>query len=334
MSPSTPTIDNLPPFGLNNEDNEVFLRARPVPERFTAPNSATTGTKSSADAWDAWIHERALEMADFLWPAYNNNTRTWEGKARDKALALTEVDLTLVLKLQSKMQERVTGKVDGVVRKTVKHLDLFRPEDEPTPPRLTFAAYDDKFLTPLNSCEWERAVIMGGRSIARPASQALKKKLQRPRPMQTAMMLGINGLVVHRSVTAVSPAMIGGHCIQGMMALAELEESMADAFASAPDVKKDVQRFFIDTGDRRIYAGLHHPSDNMGSWWIGFKLCDRVFAANDAPRIRKKLWDAITTYSEVYQEMVSHANSHNSSPYAALLAELEQVALSSSTNKY
>jgi hypothetical protein len=324
MQPSKISIDHLPPFGLINEDNEAFLRTRPVPERFNAPGRAATKDKSSADVWDTWVDDRATEMSNFLWPTYDSATQNWVGAARDQALLLTEIDLGLLKQLQSHMDTRILGKADGKHRPTVTHLDLFRPEDEPVPPRVTFSAYDDKFLTSLNCAEWDRAVILGGRSIARPASQALKKRLQRPRPMQTALMFGINDLKVHRSVTAVSPAMIGGHCIQGMMALAELENSMADVFTEDITLQEDVRRYFIDTGDRRVYAGLHHPSDNIGSWWVGFKLCDHVFS--NALRIREQLWSAIRQHSTVYRMMLEHTAKNNGSPYAALLAELERAA--------
>jgi hypothetical protein len=127
-------------------------------------------------------------------------------------------------------------------------------------------------------------------------------------------------LVVQASRSAITPAMISGHCIQGTLALAQVQLALGEVLQATSGLTDDMQRFLIDTGDRRVFAGLHYPSDNLGSWFTALSLCQHVFG-DRAAEIRSHLWHAITTHSSVYEAMVRAGGI-----YAEPLAKLQLAA--------
>jgi hypothetical protein len=283
----------LPPYGYVNADNAAFLAKRPVPLGFRL--KPDDGPVASAEGWEKWRDSLADEMASFLWPIYK--LRGWSGKAVTTAMDLTEADLEIMRAMQPKMEQRIQG--GG--KPTGRQADAWLREDEAAP-GATFEYYQSKFPAMLQT-EMAKAIVIGGIDIARPASQGLKQLFQRPRPFQVAMMLRQkNPIVVQASRSAITPAMISGHCIQGTLALAQVQAALGEVLDSSPGLADDVQRFLVDTGDRRVYAGLHYPSDNVGSWFAALSLCDHVFGEK-AKEIRRVLWHAITTHSEVYKAL-------------------------------
>ena len=301
---------NLPPYGCVNADNVAFLAKRPVPAGFRANPD---GPVASAREWEQWRDRLAGEMADFLWPVFGN--KGWTGKAVATAMKLTLADLEIMRTLQPKMEQRIQA--GG--RPTGKQADAWQREDEGAP-GATFEYYQSKFPAMLQT-EMGKAIVTGGIDIARPASQGLKQLFQRPRPFQVAMMLGQKKpMVVQASRSAITPAMISGHCIQGTLALAQVQLVLGEVLDATPGLADDLQRFFIDTGDRRVYAGLHYPSDNVGSWFTALSLCDHVFGEK-AQQIRNVLWHAITTHSEVYRAL-----EQTGGIYSDLLARLRSAA--------
>jgi hypothetical protein len=322
-------LAHFPPYGLVNAENVAFLSRRPVPLNFRAdPKSPLP---SSAVEWEKWIDALAREMADFLWPVYDNGK--WNGKSTSTAVGLTRADLELIRLLQPTMYKRIHGKQ----RETGRHFDAFLKEDPPgAPGPASFVFYESDFPAYLQQ-ELTDAITIGGREIARAPSQALKRVFQRPRPMQIAMMFGMSDIQLQVSIIAITPAMISGHCVQGSLALAHVELAMGDFFDQAPPgVRDDVHRFLVDTGDRRVLAGLHYPSDNIGSWYVSLRMCAHLFGPR-ADGIRAKLWAAIQKHSMVYKAVVNAAKAAKKtrgssgapipeSPYAALLAKLNEAA--------
>lgn len=313
----------LPPYGVINAENANFLGRRPVPAGFRAqPGSKLT---SAAESWEEWLSSTAGHMSDFLWPIYRNGE--WVGKSARRATALTLLDLEVVRSLQPRFQERIAGQ--GAA--TARHSEAFHKEDE-GPPGSTFLFYQSGFPPYLES-ELNRAILTGGLEIARPASQGLKRIFQRPRPQQTAMLLGVDGIVVQMSKSAITPAMISGHCIQGTLAFAQVLASMSDVPAALLNA---VGRFLIDTGDRRVYAGLHYPTDNIGSWYVALRLCAHVFG-DKAELVRSGLWNAIQEHSLVYAAVAESVQSPSKALQAAgalyepMLKELQKAAEGAST---
>lgn len=308
---------NLPPYGFINAENDAFLRSRPVPRGFRLDPGDTDGPVGGADQWEDWLGALADEMAGFLWPVWLEGG--WEGEAAGQALRLTEADLQVMRDLQGTLSERIRG-AGGM---TGRHLDAFKREDTGVP-GATFEYYEPKLPAMLRE-EMTNAVMTGGLQLARPASQGLKNRFLRPRPQQVAMLLGQRPLPLQPSASAITPAMISGHCIQGTLALAQVMASMSDVLEQTPGLLQDVQRFLVDTGDRRVFAGLHYPSDNLGSWYTALRLCDHVFGA-DGPEIRTRLWGAIQDHSMVWKAMDAAVRADAQSVYAPLLARLDAAA--------
>lgn len=309
----------LPPYGEINAENASFLGRRPVPAGFRAqPNSKLP---SAAEPWEQWLSSTAEHMSDFLWPIYRDGA--WVGKSAQHATALTLLDLEMVRSLQHRFHERIAGQ-DGTF--TARQSEAFQKEDEGAPGS-TFLFYKSGLPTYLES-ELNRAILVGGLEIARPASQGLKRIFQRPRPQQTAMLLGVKGIVVQLSKSAITPAMISGHCIQGSLAFAQVLASMSDVPAALLDA---VGRFLIETGDRRVYAGLHYPTDNIGSWYVALRLCPHVFG-DKAEAVRTGLWQAISKHSAVHAALIKSLESPfkplrtSAALYAPMLEELEKAA--------
>jgi hypothetical protein len=302
---------NLPPYGLINTDNASYLAKRPMPEGFS--HDPASPSPALADEWDEWLGALAYEMADFLWPVYENNK--WVGAAASSAIDLTRADLDIIKSLQPMMDARI----DGANCPTERHRVAWLHEDEGAP-RVTMAFYHAQWPAELEA-DLNRAIVTGGIEIARPASQGLKRRFQRPRPQLTALLFDLpGGLEVQPSKSAITPAMISGHCIQGTMALAQIHFWLAGAIKSKVGLLELVERFLIDTGDRRVYAGLHYPSDNVSSWFVALRLCERLYGG-DAARVRSALWNAIRTHSTVYRAMNRYGGL-----YQGLIARLEAAA--------
>lgn len=67
-----------------------------------------------------------------------------------------------------------------------------------------------------------------------------------------------------------------------------------------------LEQFGVDIGDRRVFAGVHYPSDNLSSWILALRLGREVFAD---PRVWLFLAEAIQKRSAVYQTLVSSGKS-------------------------
>jgi hypothetical protein len=91
----------------------------------------------------------------------------------------------------------------------------------------------------------------------------LKDKFNLVRPHQMAKILGID-FDYEQNVSATTPSFPSGHAAQGMMFVVLMKERAPKVFEDAEEYEGLV-RYGIDMGNRRIYAGLHYPSDNVGA---------------------------------------------------------------------
>jgi hypothetical protein len=77
-------------------------------------------------------------------------------------------------------------------------------------------------------------------------------------------------------------------------------------------------QFGVDIGDRRVFAGVHYPSDNMASWIMALRLVKEEVPDQ---RVFRFLANAITTRSLVYQMLVAS----NEVVYQAGLSEIARI---------
>lgn len=290
---------NLPPYGFMNQENISLLKKTPMPLGFTCG-----GQQATEQQYEAWLVALAKEMADFLWPIYEPG-RGWVGAAEPAAEDLTRADLNIMQQLLPMHQQPI----DGGTAVMSLHADAWKREDD-FPPGPSFDAYGRAPIPTFyetQDSELARGIFKGGRELAKPLSQRLKDKFQRPRASQVALMWWDGDpqkkwLLVQASKSAITPSMISGHCIQGTMALASAYARCTQFLEGTP-LLTDLQRFLIDSGDRRVYAGLHYPSDNAGSWFAALRLCEPIYVSR-APEIRGVLWRAIQE-SKVFHKMAA-----------------------------
>ena len=117
--------------------------------------------------------------------------------------------------------------------------------------------------------------------------------------------------------------MISGHGLQSAIAGSFVAMEFAAEFSSNPRLKECWSQFMVDVGDRRVFAGVHYPSDSLASWYCALVFVGRFYGAE----VRRFLWDAITTKSRVYAEVAGHART-SGSPYTPMLDWLADAASS------
>ena len=130
---------------------------------------------------------------------------------------------------------------------------------------------------------------------------SFKYALQRPRPYQMATILGVPH-EFEQSVTAHTAALPSGHCLQASVGAATILGDW-QKLGFQPNERQLITfaRFVADVGDRRVFAGLHYPSDNLASWIVALRLISRL----SLPRESTSFLLTALEQSVVYKLMVS-----------------------------
>lgn len=119
--------------------------------------------------------------------------------------------------------------------------------------------------------------------------------------------------------------MISGHAFQGLVVRRGGYIAKRLMLKSNLGAVERLQQYAVDVGDRRVFAGVHYPSDNLASWYCGLRLCDHLFslagqAAKDFMRV------AILERSIVYKAMVEAVSKDKTSAFAGPLKMLRDEA--------
>ena len=290
---------SLPPWGCMKPAYAEAVDGKP-PKKFRLRD----GTLPTAAQWTAWLDGLADDLATFLWPRFVNGS--WVGAAAGWMTEMSIADLALLPALALQLDTPIGST-------PLTHRALFVAEDEAPPSITGFLHYYAAAATPVLK-KMPALIAEGGGAFAGPVALCIKQRMQRPRPYQMAMMLGGTGLKHETANSAVTPSLISGHCIQGAMALVNVVhglEHKADGSVVPLDAAMlgHLQSFLIDGGDRRVFAGVHFPSDNISSWYCALRLCRHFFfdpaadpaqTAIDQDRARAVLWDAVSNKSAVY----------------------------------
>jgi hypothetical protein len=305
---------NFPPYGFMPDDWPAASDMK-KPARFVNAD----GTPASEPQWIAWNDGMADELAAFLWPRFSSGV--WQGSAQVSMGALTQADLALMAPLFDMLAQNIAGT-------SVQHLKLFLAED-PHPPNTAGLLIYAPAAPALLLQHFDQLLLEGAGSIGFPATINLKRRMQRARPYQAALMLAPAAPFRYRAATsATSPAMVSGHCLQASLALVNVvAQHEALHGPLAPAVLGQVQQYFIDAGDRRVFAGVHYPSDNISSWFVALRMCCHVFdTAAKVARARQVLWDAVSQKSNVFLAMQQAVLKNSASPFAAPLKHLTAQA--------
>jgi len=189
------------------------------------------------------------------------------------------------------------------------HLHHYREEDQKKP-GVNYQQYD-RTLSEKEEVELLDTMIKAittGAGIGTKAAGHFwfKSQMQRPRPLHTALLFGQEEKFISElSERGQHPAIVSGHCFQSvMMCCAVLEDWNKKNPKPAPERVQSLAQYMIDVGDRRVFAGVHYPSDNIASWLLALSLIPKVF--EDHQQITRFCIQAIQERSAVFNSIQKH----------------------------
>ncbi|MEM6550286.1 MAG: hypothetical protein AAF713_21490 [Pseudomonadota bacterium] len=331
-------MQELAPFGVLNDGHKDRLMG----DMFAPMEDWDAGDAAFRALMECWL-ERVTET---IWPAWRNGA--WQGGAAAGKEAATKLELEIAVGLYHgdgvnirtlnealPLRPLPGGRAvtqnwhylieDALVNDRrngfiAEHLNQ-TPSFEYTSSReiaSNFLAYSETpEITVFEGLFWQR---MG--RIA-PAIFDIKDYLQRPRPYTAAMALGVEGFhwVTANGFThtGVHPSLLSGHCIQGILGgCAVFEALLEDNAEIEPNLRAMIQQYMVDWGDRRVFAGVHYMTDNIGSWTLARKVIPHLFSGAD--QIEALAVDAIVGRSRVFADIVAHLPAD--SPARAFLLEV------------
>ena len=308
----TPHDLQLPPWGLMDNDLLSDIKHRHIPPDWTPPQ----GGAPNAQNWSDWLKTVIDPISRLLWPIYKPGSADWN---TDHVRDLITADFELLGELQPYLDTPIRAAYPT----TVTHGDFYTQEDD-TNIRLGtgYERYDPELPRSIRKTLLE-GVHAGIVNKVTSLDLQLKQAFLRPRAYQVALLQGRVTFRHQAAQSANTPSMISGHCLDGSM-------SGTTAFHTAGDQLgalslEILKQFTVDIGDRRVFAGLHYPSDNLSSWYTALRLIPRVFDPADEAALRQFLWSAIDTRSVVFHAIKRHIAQNPHSPYDSIASELSKL---------
>ena len=284
----------LPPYGYMTDGFQQILNEGPdVPVAFMPNADQDTRTAKWLDFRD---ETRAI-VRECLWPEWDPNEQEWVGDAGCRMYALTATDLTLVAKFRTQVlaQEQPDSPVGDPARPV--HETFYRVEDD-SGLFDQYHFYDFTISADLIE-QFRKAFDNKATDKFGTAHLQFKTFFQRPRPFQTQFLLSRPTFQPLRSINAGSPSLCSGHSFQGVIGSgAVIEFVLLNGIRLSTGSWCALRQHAVDIGDRRVFAGLHYPGDNLASWIIAMRLANLVFPN---PMVKVHLWKAISRQSLVFQ---------------------------------
>lgn len=256
----------LPPYGFYPRSVGAGLAAMPVPTDWIAPGGRDDATRTSH--YDRLRDALLVELADTLWPQWRDGA--WHGAAAARMEDLTRADFEGFRALHRTSVERIRA----IAFHDRRHFDLQALEDEGVPSEC-LALYAPTLARDVP--DFGKLWLTSQVAKAGNASTWLKARLQRPRPYQVAMLLGMGSFDHAVAKSGNTPSMISGHAIQGFMGVASAFEIAQAVRPLTPAESAGLEQLAVDVGDRRVYGGIHYPADNLGSWLVALRLAPFVY---------------------------------------------------------
>ena len=270
--------------------------------------------KAPAD-WVPWRNALVEDIHNLIWPKYKPDGADWKV---DRITRLNDADFALLKRLTKNLGLQISGPQSP----RAIHVDLFDEEDSVEKPfGSSYECYDPIFVGPLKA--QMSSVLMEGVGLkAGRLSFQLKRVFQRPRPWQVAYINDPSTTYSYRqALSANTPSLVSGHCLQGSMAGCNAF-AVFGASMNAQSLNQ-LQHFTVDIGDRRVFAGVHYPSDNLSSWYAALKLIEHVFDDGRIDDVKAFFAKAIDR-SLVYQAILGFKSAEGS-PYEPALRALAVV---------
>lgn len=299
----------VPPWGELDEDYLADLAKRPNPQDWSPPDTL------QAPTFERWRDGIINQIATMVWPIFDSTNSVW--KAREVS-TLFDADFALLDSLHS----HLLLPIKGVFSTTVTHSDLFTEEDDRTIGfGFDYARYDPT-LEPLAANQFRGLVRAGYINKVGTLDLQMKRVFQRPRPWQMALIQNRTAYRYRVAATADTPSLVSGHCLQGLMGVCNV---FAEVGHSLTELSTEVlMQFAVDIGDRRVFAGVHYPSDNLSSWFTASQLIPCVFGASRAPAVKQFMWNAIENKSAVFAAIRDSIGSTSSSPYESIVEAIRE----------
>jgi hypothetical protein len=271
------------PYGFLNEVERIKPTDPLFPPDF----------EGDARAWKRWFNETVRLIHEVLWPGFDQHKLTWVGPSAAHMRKLTDVDLRILARIRKKkpqeLDKKVTTPVGALGRST--HRQLYKAEDGFIENWGTSYAIDyDVTLPPQVSRDFVPMIKAGVDAKVAETDIRFKLVLQRPRPYQMAFILGARGYDYEEAITANTPSICCGHCLQGLLGIGSIMEQIIRGQVQFSGHWEALEQFAVDIGDRRVMAGVHYPSDALCSWLISLRLANHVYRTN---QVKQHLWTAI-----------------------------------------
>jgi hypothetical protein len=256
----------------------------------------TVSKPERESSWMLWRNETVKIINETLWPKWDETTRSWHNADTTSMDALTIADFELfsVINAAGILDRQPVSPVAAKAIPT--HRQFFSDEDT--------AKLGERYYfydTTLPTEQLDKIVPdlkLALKQKAGSVSIQIKTILQRPRAYQVAKIIGRE----HKfelAATSMTSSMSSGHCFQGCLAAAGIYEAwLSRGFAPSSEQLAALAQFGMDIGDRRVFAGVHFPSDNMASWIMDLRLIREVCPN---PAIAAFLKKAIIEQSYVFR---------------------------------
>lgn len=279
---------------------------------------------------DAWLDE----VAAAIWPHWDGSA--WVGAADKNKEATTKAELELAVKLYhgkgtskdilEDAPQGVAGDMDG---NPLSHDWHYKIEDalvldpqyayipladgqEPSFDYLASRDVGSNYLAydrGINVAKFEN-LFWGRMRGLQPPLFDIKEYFQRPRPWTAATALGVEDFrwttATGSTHTGVHPSILSGHCIQGILGGCAVFDALLDEIKttgtglSEPTIRS-IQKYMVDWGDRRVFAGVHYMTDNIASWTLARKLIPFLF--RNAQEVENFAVAAIVGHSQVFKDI-------------------------------
>ncbi|QIR86487.1 hypothetical protein [Paracoccus sp. AK26] len=316
----------LAPFGVLNEGYRNLLKDGPGEAGVFQPMKKWPKGK---DAYHELMEKWLEDVKKNIWPEWKNGK--WLGAAKAQKEESTKKEMELAARLyfgtdggRDIMDEDpdIPKAPDGCLRSHKWHYEI---EDAfiydlvysfitlPNPTYnyrasrnvgSNFIVYNADFeVSRFEKMFWDRI----GEVV--PATWDIKQQFQRPRPWTAATLLDVRGfrwLVAggeYATHTGIHPSLLSGHCIQGILGGCQVFSALLENHESLTrDCIRAIQKYMVDWGDRRVFAGVHYMTDNIASWTLARRLMPHLFSKE----VGQLAVQAITENSRVFADIVRY----------------------------
>ena len=193
----------------------------------------------------------------------------------------------------------------------------FAREGDPEEPTVDFQASDGGggsniglYLSGEDKKGYKRLIWLRMRGVQPPLFD-IKGYFQRPRPWALATKFGLSDFRWHMAEgyvhTGLHPSLLSGHCIQGILGGCTIFDAVLDDIKRGGeglsyDEIRGLQKYMVDYGDRRVFAGVHYMTDNIASWTLARRLIPHLF--RNGEKVLNFAVGAIVGQSRVFNDLM------------------------------